>query len=356
MTSATYGPPLHYHLMPYFFNTGIPAYVEKRAAQAPEGDQLRLSVLANQLAITQLNQVVTQLLKIGEKEGAADQPPRMTSELLEFQRKLLENVIKGFTSLDKTLRDLDSSRKQEEESAMLDAMQKSLGSQKTFLEGLGERLLGNVSDIGSAVSELLPPYEVRISNLEEQLSDLASLVAGARADLFNLSLLMQENFDNLTREEPPTPAPRPCPDHYFHLEGECFFASVEGQALNWNQARKTCRLTDGDLAEPEDVLRLILALGDATNATGAVFWVGAQREQQPAGGGAGRSDAEEDEDVAGSLDGWRWLSGAPVGRGWLLGRPSLDSTKACLGVSGEGLSNENCNSDRRFVCELAMGG
>lgn len=71
MTSATYGPPLHYHLMPYFFNTGIPAYVEKRAAQAPEGDQLRLSVLANQLAITQLNQVVTQLLKIGEKEGAA---------------------------------------------------------------------------------------------------------------------------------------------------------------------------------------------------------------------------------------------------------------------------------------------
>ncbi|ROT74501.1 hypothetical protein C7M84_006993 [Penaeus vannamei] len=322
MTSATYGPPLHYHLMPYFFNTGIPAYVEKRAAQAPEGDQLRLSVLANQLAITQLNQVVTQLLKIGEKEGAADQPPRMTSELLEFQRKLLENVIKGFTSLDKTLRDLDSSRKQGEESAMLDAMQKSLGSQKTFLEGLGERLLGNVSDIGSAVSELLPPYEVRISNLEEQLSDLASLVAGARADLFNLSLLMQENFDNLTRE-----GRRGRP--------------AASRTATWPSPRTSSGSSSRSATPPTQ----------RAPCSG-----GAQREQQPAGGGAGRSDAEEDEDVAGSLDGWRWLSGAPVGRGWLLGRPSLDSTKACLGVSGEGLSNENCNSDRRFVCELAMGG
>lgn len=91
MTSATYGPPLHYHLMPYFFNTGIPAYVEKRAAQAPEGDQLRLSVLANQLAITQLNQVVTQLLKIGEKEGAAGEEV-LSSGMLGEESRVGEGV------------------------------------------------------------------------------------------------------------------------------------------------------------------------------------------------------------------------------------------------------------------------
>ncbi|XP_037788828.1 C-type lectin domain family 10 member A-like [Penaeus monodon] len=356
MTSAIYGPPLHYHLMPYFFNAGTPPYVEKRGAQVPEGDHLRLSVLANQLAITQLNQVVTQLLKIGEEGGAADQPPRMTSEMLEFQQKLLDNVIKGFSALDKTLRDLDSSRKQGEESAMLDALQNSVASQKTFLEDFGEGLLGNVSAFGHAVSELMPPYEGRISSLEKQLSELSSLVMGARADLFNMSLLMQENFDNLTREEPPPPAPRPCPAHYFDLEGECFFASAEGEELNWNQARKTCRLTDGDLAEPQQVLRLILALGNSTNGTGDVFWAGGHREQQPLSGGAGRSDAEEGDGATGSLDGWRWLSGAPVGHGWLLGRPSFDATRACLGVSSEGLSNENCNSNRRFVCELNMDG
>ncbi|XP_063588827.1 uncharacterized protein LOC134765973 [Penaeus indicus] len=342
MTSAVYGPPLQYHLMPYFFNAGTPNYVEKTGAQAPEGDHLRLSVLANQLAITQLNQVVTQLLKIGKEGCAKDQPPRPTSEQLEFQQKLLENIVKGFSAMDKTLRDLVPSRKQGEDSDTLDALQDSMAWQKTFLEALGDGLFGNLSE--------------RISSLESRVSE-------ARDDLFNLSLSMQENFDKLTREEPPPPTtlpptepttPAPCPDRYFLLEGECLFVSAEGQRLNWNQARKTCRLTDGDLAEPEDVLRLVLALGNSTNGTGDVFWAGARRKQQPESGGAGQSDAEEDDGATGGLGEWQWLSGAPVGRGWLLGRPSRDPARACLGVSGEGLSDENCNSDRRFVCGLNM--
>ncbi|XP_042869532.1 uncharacterized protein LOC122251570 [Penaeus japonicus] len=355
MGSVVYAPPLQYHLMPFFYNLRPPPpYAEERGAPEPEGDQLRLLVLANQLAVTQLNQVVTQLVKIGD-EGRSQERTSMASDpnLLEFHRKLLQNVIEGFKALAKTLQDREAPRGRGEEDAMCDALQ---GTVEKMLQNITEDLASSTANISlfeNTVDDMRKTHERRLFGLESQLSDLTTLVMQARNDLFNVSQLMQENFDNLTREEPPTPAPLLCPEDYHYLEGECFFVSEVGQALNWNQARKTCRLTDGDLAEPEEVLRLILLLKDSANDTADVFWLGG-RKQQTASRDEGRTDAEE-EDPTESLHAWHWLSGSPIRHGWLLGKPSFDPTKICLGASIQGLSNENCNTDRRFVCELNMG-
>lgn len=421
-------------------------------AAAEEEDHLRMAVLANQLAVTQLNQLVMDLMDdtnskdrgeatypVGEgekernhqehqaaleyqkkllhllKEGFTAVHTEMTGakdllnavldatlagqdSMMELQRRVLNTASDGFanTTVDVTrlrddLHDLTSSHADQlgefQETVQAAAVQ-TTRAQSEMLRDSTEALLGKVS---TAVSQGFANVSGDVASLRGEVHDLNATYAKhsqealeltqvtamgllrLQADVNNLTATLEEalaTFMNITsgvrKEEEEKKEDEKeeekeascsdagegwrCPDGWFLAGKECFQASTDRLKLGWYQARESCMDLGGDLAAPEDVLSLILAVRKHFGKIVGGMWVGGEKSMEEIFESP-RSDTGPAYDLFEDVS-WRWISGKDVTHGWLRGRPQGPAgVNTCLTLSDLGLDNAYCEHTLRFLCQ-----
>nr|XP_045604655.1 C-type lectin domain family 10 member A-like isoform X2 [Procambarus clarkii] len=362
-------------------------------------DYLRMTALSNQLAITQLNQLVAELT---ESESSTTTCVKETEEEEdakehEYQKQLLQLVSEGFKILSREVVDsrnqvsggFSASNTKQESSvaALLQTLAEGFNNTGSDVVDLRRRLDEldaahriEIQGLQATLKEVFDQLLLNHSSLAKEALELAQVTATGllklQADFHNVTEALElvvgnfdkftANFDNFTSDFDnftdnfinasskscmDDVVVAHCPDS-FVLEGqECFWFSEEVEQLTWPQARKFCKNVGAELAQPEDPITFILAIRNHIGEE--ELWVGGEElEVEEVTEKSSRSDTGVGLQLQLESTPWHWLSGAEVSHGWLKGRPSAPGgVEGCLTASKLGLNSAYCGKELRYICQ-----
>ncbi|XP_066987577.1 uncharacterized protein [Macrobrachium rosenbergii] len=169
--------------------------------------------------------------------------------------------------------------------------------------------------------------------LERQASSITVMKNNTEVLLNKTEEALERYYRTANKEVPDV-----CGEPFQRSAGSCFWAH-KGPSLSWGDAREFCQQEGGDLATPEDTLRVVEFLSEELGSGWWYVWFG------------GKQNAREE---------WKWLeSDASMDAGDSLWE-SVEETevdperKRCAAFrsdSGYKISKQDCGDTNWFICE-----